>query len=151
MHKFIFLVSLVSLSLLIIHCGEEGGGGGTENYLPHKEGSTWTYNVVATEVEPYEQTGIIKGTREVLGKNCQIEETTLTLKPGHKSRTFFIDNDKDRLTIYGQEEEDNGNITHYHEFPDGLEYVQYPFVIGNSWEVYSAQGIKPLDCPFLFR
>jgi len=78
MRKFIFLISLISLSLLIVNCGEEGGGGGNENYIPHKEGSTWTYNCVENQIQPYEQTVLVKGTREVCGKNCQIEETLVS-------------------------------------------------------------------------
>jgi len=150
MRRFIFLFHPILFSLLIISCGEEGGGGGgNENYIPNKEGSTWTYNCVETQTQPYEQTVLVKGTREVCGKNCQIEETTMTLEPDHISRTFFVDNDKDKWIIYGSEEEDSGKITHYHEFHNGLEYVHYPFNVGNEWNIYSAQGIKPLDCPFL--
>ncbi|RLC40684.1 MAG: hypothetical protein DRH51_04925 [Candidatus Coatesbacteria bacterium] len=149
MRRLTLAVSIIALIVLVLSCGEDDGNGGTENYIPHKDGSTWTYQVTSNLGPPYQQTQTINGTRNIQGINCQVIETIITLDPNHITRSFFVDNDTDKQTFYGFEEEEGGEITYYSEFPEGIVFLRYPFTVGDEWEIYSAEGIKPTECPFI--
>jgi hypothetical protein len=134
--------------LIFFSCdnGDGNGGFSLKNYIPNEDGYYWTYNVEDNyNPESFTRTTTVNGTRDIGGTTCQIMEDTSTIN-NNINRTFFTDNDTNTLSIYGYENENEGQQYPYY-FTNPIVYY-YPYVIGAKVVLLNEEGISPTDFPF---
>lgn len=155
--RWITITFPIAALLFALSCSDEsnvvsGGDDPFFDYIPTMEGCTWEYDVlyVSGSYDRYTRIDTISGTREINGENYAIIECAYPHIPDYYEHTFFADDGTSLLTHRGYEVEQNGEVVYYFDYGSVLPIYDYPFVTGNEWDVFAAEGANPSEVPTAF-